>query len=421
MNTLQDLRSILDAHAAEVTATGTADRVAAVASRARVVRRRRAVGMAAAAALAVGTAGAISLLPGDRTPVPADRQLIGKVAPATLESLGYTYHFAEGVEGGEKHATVRLDASDEPRLITWASDAVEVGILGTADTFHLRSRATDFDDFVLVAAGGSSVWSVRAGGADAAIAVYELGDERPAGLTVDGLTFREQMADQSLVDAVIGDVGDSDVTLEFTVPDGGLRMPELCRGVPDGHWVNVEIEQRGALSSSGCSDVPAVDVGGMTASAAWYDEGDFETGEPLRVRMWVSRRVEGPPVGVPTARLGLGVYALAPPAEEAGTWDLPDRYEYEGHVWEWTGSAGGSLPGTVGGSVPEDAGLALVALNSKGDTRYRIRIAGEVVSMSRTFGESLEDLPVSGGDAISVQVPGGATGSVTIAFYSRVD
>jgi hypothetical protein len=421
MNTLQDLRDTLVAHAANVHNDVATARVAAVEGRARVVRRRRAAGVGAAAILAVVAASTLSMLTGDRSPVPADRQLIGKVAPATLESLGFTYHFAEGVEGGERHATIRLRPSDEPRLVTWASTANEVGILGSADGFHLRSRATDFDDFVLVEAGSSSEWSVRANGADSAIAVYELGDERPAGLTVDGMTFREQMAHQTLVDAVIGEVGDSDVTLEFTVPDGGLRIPELCRGVPDGHWVNVEIGRRGALSSGGCSEPPAVDIGGPAASAAVYADGDFEPGARLRARMWISRRVEGPPVDIPTARLGLGVYALAPPAQEAGTWDLPDRYEYAGHVWEWTGSAGGSLPGTVGGSVPDDAGLARVALDLGGDTRYRIRVDGEVVSTSSTVGESLEDLPVSGGDAISVQVLGDARGSVTIAFYSRVD
>ena len=54
MNTLQDLRSTLDAHAAEVTDSPSAMRVAAVAGRARVVRRRRAAGIAAAVVMVAG-------------------------------------------------------------------------------------------------------------------------------------------------------------------------------------------------------------------------------------------------------------------------------------------------------------------------------------------------------------------------------
>jgi len=337
MNTLQDLRATLDAHAADVHNNATTARVAAVEGRARVVRRRRAAGVGAVAVLAVVAASGVSLLVGDRSPVPADRQLIGKVAPATMESLGYTYHFAKGVEGGEKHATIRLRASDEPRLVTWASDAAEVGILGTADAFHVRSRATDFDDFVLVEAGAPSELSVRAGGADSAIAVYELGDERPAGLTVDGMTFREQVGSDRLVDGVVGEPGDLDVSMQITLPEGRFRLAEYCTGVAteDRLWVNVGVADQGPSASGDCSD-DGFDPG-AEGQSTWYEPGQLgQPGDTVTLRTWVSKRVDGPVVdSMPGVRLGLALYLVAEPAAVVAGWDMPQLYEHEGHTWSF--------------------------------------------------------------------------------------
>lgn len=335
MNTLQDLRDTLDTHAALVhdDAVQTAHaRTVAVAGRARTVRRRRAASVAGAAALALVAVLVPSLLAGDRDTRPSDRELIGKVAPATLESLGYTYHFAEGVEGGEKHARVRLRASDEPRLITWASTEDQVGVLSSVDD-HFRSRATDFDDFVLVEEGESGTWSVRAGGAPAAIAVYELGDERPEGVTVDGITFRETVGAGALVAAIIGEESESDVTLDITLPEGGLRVAELCAGVPEDHHVNVRVDDRGVMASSGCG-AETFDPG-AEGQAAWYDPSELGSpGETVRVRTWISTRYAGPAVQVDGARLGLAAYAEQPPVTTVAGWDVPALVEHEGHLWQ---------------------------------------------------------------------------------------
>ena len=166
-----------------------------------------------------------------------------------------------------------------------------------------------------------------------ALAVYELTDARPAGHTVDGITFREQIGPETLVDAVIGEVGDTRASpWTSPMPEDGIRIAELCQNVPRGYWANVEVEQQGALSSGGCSGDPVVDAGvGNDSTSPGYD---FEPGSRVQIRIWVSRNTEGPVVEMPDVRLGLAVYELAPPAVQLAGWDLPQRYEYDGHLWE---------------------------------------------------------------------------------------
>ncbi len=337
MNTLQDLRSTLDAHAASVHDDAVLARTSAVHGRARAVRRRRVATLAVTAAATVVAVAAVPFLTGGPAPAPSDRQLIGKVAPATLTSLGYTYDFAKGVEGGEKHATIRLRASDEPRLVTWASDAADVGILGTWGGLHLRSSATDFDDFVYVAPGESGSLSIRAEGVASAIAVYEVTDEAPDGITDDGITFRQQVGGDELVDAVIGAAGQTDLTFQVPLPAGGLRVAELCAGAPDGFVANVEVDQRGVVSTGGCGD-STFDPG--AGSGGWYDRGELgEPGTVVTVRTWVSREHGGEPVVLDDVRLGLAAYALAPRVTTVAGWRVPDVVEHNGHEWGFVGSA----------------------------------------------------------------------------------
>jgi hypothetical protein len=341
-HTLQELRDTLDAHAASVHDDPTLARAAAVQGRAHAVRRRRNVAVAGAVAAVVAAVAVVTVLPGDREPVPADRELIGREAPGRLTSLGYTYHFVEGVESGDRPATLRLRPSDTPRLVTWASEADEV-VVDTPYVGRVHSNGTDFDDFVTVAGVEGGRWRIRARGEANAIAVYELGDERPEGLTVDGITFREQVADGTLGNAVIGEEGESDLTLEITLPEGGLRVAKMCAGLADDYTVNVEVEDRGVVSSGGCDD-DAFDPG--VGSASLYDPGELgRPGETVRVRTWISRRHGGPPVAAPGARLGLAAYDLAPPVGTVAGWAVPELYEYDGHLWRVTDLAENDLGG----------------------------------------------------------------------------
>ncbi len=148
---------------------------------------------------------------------------------------------------------------------------------------------------------------------------------------------------------------------------------------------------------------------------------DFEPGSRVQIRIWVSRNTEGPVVEMPDVRLGLAVYELAPPAVQLAGWDLPQRYEYDGHLWELA-AADSESAGGLEASTPDDAGLALVASRFDGQTRYRVRVAGQLQGIHSSPGGSLDEVPVRSGQDVRVVVGGDGSGSeVGIAFYRRVD
>ncbi len=421
MNTLQDLRSTLDVHAAEVTDSPTTARVAAVAGRARVVRRRRAAGVAAAAALAA-VAVAVPALTSDSRPMPADRELIGKIAPETLESLGYTYHFAEGVEGAEKHAEIKLRASDEPRLITWASTKPEVGVLGENGDLHLRSRDTDFDDFILVPEGGSGSWSVRAEGAPAAIAVYELGDERPEGVTVDGITFRDDVAGDRLLAAQIGEVGQDEVEIEVTVPASGqLRFSSLCQGEPRDVWLHVDFGPRyGEFGRGGSCDDPAFDpgVGGSITRMG-------RPGEVLVVGAYLTRGEDGPRIDSDDVRLGVAAYHVGEPAARVAGYGVPALVEFDGHVWEYDGqySAPPGSPRLVHTNSDDTPLLVKAIAHRTGDQRVATTWNPGRDSQIVNVGGGVSTFRLMPGQraSIAVREPVPSQALLGFAFYGRFD
>jgi hypothetical protein len=422
MNTLQDLRSTLDAHAAEITDSATTTRVAAVAGRARVVRRRRAAGVAVAAVLVAGAV-AVPFLTSDSRPMPADRELIGKIAPATLESLGYTYHFAEGVEGGEKHAEIRLRASDEPRLITWASTKPEVGVLGAYDDLHLRSRDTDFDDFILVPEGVSGSWSVRAEGAPAAIAVYELGDERPEGVTVDGITFRDDVAGDRLLAAQIGEVGQDEVEVEVTVPPSGqIRFTSLCQGEPRDVWLHLDFGPRyGEFGHGPSCDDPGFDPGGGGGSTSRLGR----PGEVFVVSAFLTRGEDGPRIDSDDVRLGIAAYHVAEPAARVAGYDVPSLVEHGGHVWEYDGQYS-ARPGSsrLAHTNSDDTPLLVQAIAHRtGDQRVVMSWNEARDGQHNSIGGGVTTFPLMPGEraSIAVKEPVPAQALLGFAFYGRFD
>ena len=427
MNTLQDLRDTLDAHAAAIHDDATHARTAAVRGHARAVRRRRAVAVGGAAAVAVAAVVAGSVLPGDRDPVPADRQLIGKVAPATIESLGYTYDFLEGVEGGDQPATLRLTASDEPRLVSWASGADRVRVDGNVEGFRTRSEATDFDDFMVVPAGQPVRLTARAGDAATALAVYELGDERPPGVTVDGITFRERIGSGELLAARIGDPGQSELGFEVTLPTGGeVRLAELCHGeLPEGYWVNVEVGDAGAIGSGGCGGDP-FDPG--AGSGYTFDVRPADAGDTVPVRAWVSRRFEGPAVTVEDVRLGAGVYDLGEPAAVVAGWSMPELYEHDGHLWRFVRAEVGD-PRERAVAVRNETAELLLAVGSyraAGSARVEFRSApadGVVVSSGGGSGSDLRAVLAPGSPPARLRARGAVSPRTELGFalYTRVD
>ncbi|QBR93069.1 hypothetical protein [Nocardioides euryhalodurans] len=338
MNTLQDLRATLDAHAGAVHDDPVSARVAAVRGRARRVRRQRAGAVVAGAVAVVVGIVSVPMLVDTTPPVPAERLLAGHVAPAELTSLGYTYQFVEGVESGDgNRASLRLLRADGPRLITWASDAEQVLV----DTPYDRTRSdrTEFDDFAIVDGAESGRWSVRARGEDVGLAVYELTDDLPPGAEQDGVFFREQVDSEQLVEAAFSEVGDTELIFRTTLPEGDLRLADFCSGVPEDLWINLSINGDGGSASSGCDEAR---FDAAVGSATFLDEGDAGApGETVDVRVWLTRRSLGDEAvdEAPGARLALGLYARGEPAAQVAGWDMQPVVEHEGHRWQFVETA----------------------------------------------------------------------------------
>lgn len=431
MSSLQDLRDTLDTHAADVhddVASGA--RTAAVVTRARAVRRRRAASVAGAAALALAAVLVPTLLPGDEDPRPADRELSGREAPETLTSYGYTYEFVRGVEStGDGPARLRLDDVTAPQLVTWASEADEVVVDVNVGGYGGPSAATDFDDFMIVPE--SARVTLRAGGAPAALAVYELDvDEVPPGITRDGLTFREQVGSERLVDALVGDVGDPEITLEVEVPQSErLRVAQFCEGVTveDDLWVSVSVDGDGALSSSGCDDDPFDPAVG---NATWLEARHLpEPGTTVSIRMWIARGPDGggdDPVVVDDARLAVAAYDVGRPAAVVAGWKMAPLHEFDGHLWSFVttqeaprGSGRATYTNTA-----EGPRLVVGSLSGAGrrTVAFREPRSGGVDRAGTGNGSGLEGLLRPGERAtLSVRGEPEPTTRLGFAVYERVD
>lgn len=426
MNTLDDLRRTLDTHAHDVHDDATHARTAAVRGRAVAVRRRRAAGVGAAAALAVVGALVAPQLVSDPDPQLADRTLLGRVAPETMQSLGYTYRFVEGVEK-DGNASLRLPETDGPRLVTWASPAEEVEVFTTEEGRTTDSDRTAFDDFAFVHPGASGRWTVRAGGEPTALAVYELDEDAlPAGTTVGGVTFRQEVANQQLVVADALDEGSAVLTVRATVPETErMWLAEFCQGVSSESrlWVNTSVDGDGATASGGCDEDgfdPAV------GSGTWLEARHLpEPGEEVEVRMWVSRGIDGDPLLHEGARMALALYDLGEPAAVVGGWEMEPLVEHDGHLWSFVDSREATA-GATRLEVGNDQQVPLLAIGS-------YERPGGVVTMRGADDDLFRSSAGAGGSStlgvlqpgeqatVTVREPVGPRGSLGMALYERVD
>lgn len=322
MNTIDDLRATLQHHAADLPDELDHARGAAVHQRVRVARQRRrqavAGGIAAAVALTVG---AVNLIHLPSSPSPADqRTLAGFLAPDTMSSLGFGYRFEQGSDGSGT-VTLRLPASDQPRLISWAgSTAGEVSVV-TPD--RQLTSDQDFADFTTIYGGESGDVTVTGPG-EVAVAVYTL-DELAPGIAQDGVVFRDQVAAAPLLGAAFGDTADP-ISLEVTTPTGRIRVAAVCRNAPAGAWLRVAID--GDLLSSGeCFNDWFVDAGASSS-------GTFDGlgGESHTITATVTQGQDGPAIEAPGLEYGVGAYA-EPLSIVTGPFDVSPEVEYDGHTW----------------------------------------------------------------------------------------
>lgn len=348
-----ELRNVLHQHGDDVRDSGAHARVTAVHQRVRTVRRRRARVTGATAAAAVAAI-ALAVLPNlsqqDPGPAGAPRELAGHDVPDSETAIGYTFEYVRGVEKAAARGPLRLTlpASDEPRLVKWASSAEDADRpvrvdLSTSD--HTLERASgDFDGYEYLEPGMQHRVLLRqvspADGERIALALYDLADEMPDGVGGQGIRFRAEQLDDELIDAVIGEPGQAELSTRIVVPEGDLRVTELCfgpdGGLPTDHmaWLLVDGEP---YWGSSCVEQEHFDVGtdGTMISDNLRLRG-IEPGDTvdLAVRL-VDKGADGdgPLLTGADLVLALAAYEEGGEVVEAGGWDFPRRYEHDGHVW----------------------------------------------------------------------------------------
>lgn len=424
MTTLHDLRTTLDDRAATVadrSGVTSPARVAAVRGRARAIRRRRAASVATAVALVVGGVGVATTLPGDQRPPVTDRTLGSLEAPAVMTSLGSTYRFGEGV-AGERRIELEIPAADAPRLATWGGADGDVRVTFREDgPPDLSSSPGDFSDYTVLPPGGRFTLVVRGRG-EVAAAVYPF-DEPADGDTLDGLTWRDRVGDQTRVASVHGEPGDTSVSME--VPAGArddLVFSDYCRASERG-WVAV-LEVDGSRSWGTCPVLAGRDdnpgVGAITVPPA---RSSGERDGTLTVRAWVvsredarARDLDAPAESAPV-RLGAASYRPDAPVTRLAGWDVPELVEDHGHLWRYVESTE-AVPARLEVSAAE--GPRLVSAFSRGGRagRMRILVDGEIV-MQSTVGGASEAVAVVGEGTQVVEVRGDVR-DAGLAVYERV-
>jgi len=344
-----ELRSVLQEHSDQVMDPGAHQRLQSVRGRVRQAPPPSydgAVGVAVAAAAAMVAVVVPGVVDRDAGPAGAPGSLAGRDVPDTEVAAGYTYEYVRGVEGeADRPLRLRLPASDEPRLVMWASSAerdasLRLDVRGLAR--DLVRPAGDFDGYELLSPHTAHRLVLRQDEAApddrVALAVFALSDERPAGVTKGGVTYREQILDDRLLAAVIGDRGQAVVSTEVTMPEGELRVSQMCQGsevaLGTGYLVAVSAGGRDMWSSS-CDSRPTHDQGadGTSLTAELRHRG-FGPGDTVLLEARLVRADdEDTPVEGTDAVLGLGAYEEGGETFRAAGWDMPERLEHEGHEW----------------------------------------------------------------------------------------
>ena len=417
MNDLEQLRSTLDRHAEAVSGGEAHVRIAAVRHRVRSVRNRRRAAAAGGAVAVLAVVGGVAALPdGDPAADPASK-IVGVQAPAEMTSLGFTYELADGIEGTDGTAVLKLRASDEPRLVSWATsgddDAVRVSspVLGAP----VRFTDADFTNWTVVPEGYDATVRAVAEEGEPGLAVYSLADDqRPSGITKDGVTFRDEVPGGRLIDAQIGEPGQSEVSVSGVSTGQGVTYAYYCTGGPKDAYLHVS----GVVGSGGCDDTLPTD-----AAAAGGVSFALEAGEAFDNRLYVTAGEKGPRVDDPDLRIGLGVYALD---RYEGTNDyLPRTREIVGHVWERVEVQRGETGSdSLGATAPRGRGavLAVAAMGSRAGS-VSVDFGDSPTGYFSQYGGSTQEVVDAGETVTMASDRGGRADPSTfrVGFYVRAD
>jgi hypothetical protein len=421
MNTLSGLRHTLDRHAGDVVDPAGVARSTAVRHRIAVVRRRRRAAGTGVLALAVVAGLATVQLRSAPDAGPAAPVVLGRQAPATLTSLGYTYRPTGGSEVFRGRGTLVVPASKTPTLLTWTtSRATTVTLVLPGHEVH-HSRLTSFHDFLEVPGGASTRVRVSAGSGAVGVATYALTPAAPAGYTKAGITYRQRVAGAPLLAAAIGDPGETSVVTSMVAPDGQIAIGVMCSTLPHGDVVNVSFGNGGPVSTSGCDSDGSFDPGATTFTRFRA----MHPGQRVRVRAWVSRGFHHtapiPAGAVEGLRLGVGVYGALDLRRIAGAL-VPVETELGGHTWRLSGDVVGTAGRAVRARASGSDRVATVLWHTHGHTDISVAVGSQTATgASQPGGQgAMPDLWLPAGATMTATVTRG-TGALGIAYYERVD
>lgn len=437
MNTIHDLRGTLAEHA-EIHDVEIGTRPSAIARRVRVVRRRRLAGVGAAVAVVLAAAAGLTLphIGGNTSPA---ARVLGVAVPTTLTSTGYTYGYDSSVTSGDgTAATVTVDPGSTPVLVSWATEDADQRVSVSTPFTDFTSTMDDFTDFVVVPEGAGPTKVKVSGAGPTALAVYHLDATPPAGVTTDGITFRQDVPGRELVGARIGAEGANRITFDVTVPqDGsGLEFAKLCtatKGTMNAQheaWLAITVDGKPAWET-GCSAGSTFDPGGLISSGP---ETGYRPGQHLTLGLTLLDRPHGQLLQDSHARIGYAAYAVTTPEQTfPGGLSLPTVAESDGHTWRLVKSGSGVTRGSAPWSLTTPASAQRLMIwyavdGGPGSSSAQAMIDGKDTESSLEIGPRVGAVwNVSGGvvDAghhvFSMTVRGAGQARTAVGYYELVD
>ena len=351
MNSLDDLRSVLDGRAEALDDTDRYIRPVAVRARIRAARRRRTAAVAAAAVLAVtGTAVGVDALRQPDALEPAGR-VIGLDVPAEASISGFPYDLTRGVELAATEPRLTLDRDDE-RAVSLVARDLGTGSATLYADGEAIARVRGDEHLTAPVPTAATRMRVRFDGtpsdARAGLALYDSTGELAAGVTdADGTAvFRDSVAGDRLIAGAFSEPGRSEATVHFTAAFSDVRFSDYCSTDEKGLWLNVEVDDQGPISGP-CRDGAGRDAGAASSSFEGHRVEDRV------VRAYLTRGPDGPEVTSDSAVVGVAVYRVPAGAELVLGMRVAQQVEYAGHSWvldhiaDQPGSSHGVLRTTV--------------------------------------------------------------------------
>jgi hypothetical protein len=430
MNTLSDLRSTLDDRAEQVHDGEAVVRREAVRHRVSVVRRRRRAAGAGLLSLVLVAVGAAALVArGPSEGLPAAPTVLGVKAPDTVTSLGYTYRTDGHASTVDGTGSVTIAASDRPRLLSWTRTGTTSLRMVLPNGEIWTSRASAFHDFVTLPAGPAGTLRIDAGSGRAAVATYEMTDDRPAdAYTRDGITFRRSVAGVPLLGAVATGLGQTHGSFGYTAPRGQTSLHLVCSGLPPGYAVHVLVGGEDRISSdpSSCDADIVYDAG----AGSFTSLSVGRPGSPVRVVVRVTHGMrdtrEVDAAQVPGLRMGVGVYGPRALGSVAGTSSAAEYVEQDGHLWQRDQSETTVLSDPLAPPTRHRAtgfqGPASLVWRTHGATGVTFQARGMPAAGGSFAGGvgGMGNLWVPQGAVVHYGLTKGA-GSIGVVFYRRAD